>query len=106
MKPGTPSRWSNDRTKVEQLRASSGLLNAVRQIIAPLSGVRDVLVLHRAATISKFFVIMDAASLETIDRVVSAMVQIEDKFEPFDYDTVPADRLPLVPSDATPIGHV
>jgi hypothetical protein len=99
------NRWSNAEAPFSGFRASSGLLNAVRQIVAPIEGVQEIRVLHRDQTVSKFFVIMASASLETVERVVGAMVQIEDTFDRFDYDTVPAERLPLVPSDAIAIGN-
>lgn len=106
MKAGSKNTWSTGSAGTSNVfRASSGLLNAMRQIIAPLDGVQDVRVLHRDSDLSKFFIILTSPSLETVDRVVGAMVQIEETFESFDYDTVPAERAALVPPDAVAVGH-
>ena len=98
-------QWTNDKHR-DALHASTGLQSAVLRIVGGLDGVKEIRVLHRDEKVSKFFVILESASLETIDCVVGAMVQLEDFFrgsdrDRFDYDTVPADRLALVPSEAT-----
>jgi hypothetical protein len=98
--------WSNDG-RSDALRASSGLLSAVGQIVSSLEGVDQIRVLHRDQGLSKFFVIMKTPSLATIERVVDVMVQIEEKFpdDRFDYDTVPGERVALVPPEAAVLGH-
>ncbi|MGH7271726.1 MAG: hypothetical protein ACREJ3_14945 [Polyangiaceae bacterium] len=106
MKASGKNTWSNQLLGGSNVfRASSGLLNAVREIVAPLEGVQEIRVLHRDRATSKFFVIMNSASLETVDRVVGAMVQIKGSISRFDYDTVPAERVAMVPPEAVFIGH-
>ena len=102
-----PQRWVSSNSAETSLRASSGLVNAVSQNVGMLDGVSEIRVLHRDPRLSKFFVVLAKPSLEIVERVVDAMVQIENAFpgQRFDYDTVPADGLPLVPVDAMPVGH-
>jgi hypothetical protein len=99
--------WRSNDWRSESLRASSGLLWAIGQIVGSLEGVQEIRVLHRDRNPSKFFVIMQMASLVCVERVVDVMVQLEDKFtdDRFDYDTVPADAAALVPSDAAALTH-
>lgn len=102
MKPTqNQSRWTNESRST--LRASVGLVDAIRQIVGALDGVKEVRVLHRTGKFSKFFVILATSSVATINRVVEVMVQLEEAFpqDEFDYDTVPEDRITLVPEMAS-----
>lgn len=102
--------FSTSRSTAD-LRASSGLVSAVRATVGAIEGVDDILVLHRneRGAISKFFVIISEPSVGVIERVVGAMVQLEEAFrdehESFDYDTVPKARLPIVPKAARSVLH-
>jgi hypothetical protein len=107
--PALRKTWSTNRERGD-LRASSGLVSAIRVALASIEGVQDVRLLHRADKdqVSKFFVVMHEPSLEVVERVVTAMVQIEEAFAGagrFDYDTVPRTRDALIPDGARSILH-
>jgi hypothetical protein len=89
-------------TARKELRASSGLVNAIATTVGSVEGVDEIRVLHRDHDdrVSKFFVMLRTPSVAVIDRVVEAMLQIEEAFGRFDYDTVPNERSSLVPAQA------
>ncbi len=95
-------RFRTDDSGDRSLRASSGLIAAVGSILGTVEAVREIRVLHRSKNRSKFFIVMDQASVSNVQLVVQAMVQIEEAFpkQHFDYDTVGIDSLPLVPDSA------
>lgn len=105
MKPSTRAAFLFGTAGREaRLQASSGLVAAMTSFRA-MDGVREVRLLHRKAERSKFFVILDQATVASVQSVVLTMLQIEEAFpgEQFDYDTIGLESAPLVPREATTI---
>jgi hypothetical protein len=96
--------WTTAGAKTD-LRVSSGFVAAVRATMSLMDGVADVRLLHRSEQghVSKFFVVLQEPSLDALERVVGAMVQLEEAFRGgarFDYDTVPSAGAALIPPSA------